>query len=501
MKYTLSALLLSLLSTHTAWAEDIRVIGEGKSLISQDLSLTRQQAFLAAKLDAVRQALVKINGPQVVADPLFEQKLPAISQQIADELIVHQHSQRDAQNNLVTSVTLQIDDLQLRSLISDQGIAAQTARNYPILIVMDEFFTTPTDQQKPLREFVQYFSDQSTHHQESANQHSQDSVQASAAYRQAAATQQLTSKKALYTDGQSAVGMGVRTASAASMSKAGKASYQEKSSASSNYELDRGEKDVQIYTQVTEYQPQNIGPAKQNYTLQAVLRQTNRYDLAIKDADVFRSKYFKGNLTLDQINDGKVLAGFVDAARQDSSDYLMVGTSIILDLGRNASTGLYACDGLINLKAYATADGTAIAADARSESASGTSPDQCRVNVANKLGDYAIGVTGPAIADYWKRRDLYGQTFIVTLKSLTGNLNDNTKDLFSEALEKIQGVTGKIVEKRSTRNELQLSVPYKGEQSLSRAVGGAMRPYAAFAQAGRQSDGNQLTICLEGTCP
>lgn len=501
MKQTLSVLLLSLLSGTTAWAEDIRVIGEGKSLISQDLSLTRQQAFLAAKLDAVRQALVKINGPQVVADPLFEQKLPALSQQIADEYIISQNSQRDAQNNLVTSVTLQIDDLQLRSLISDQGIATQTSRNHPILIVMDEFFTTPTDQQKPLREFVQYFSDQSVHHKESANHQRQDSVQASSAYRQAASAQQLTHKKALYADGQSAAGIGLRTASAASMSQAGKAAYQEKNSESSNYQIDSGEKDIQLYTHVTEYQPQ-VEPAKQNYTLQAVLRQTNRYDLAVKDADLFRSKYFQGgNLNLAQINDGKVLAGFVDAARQDASDYLMVGTSIILDLGLNASTGLYACDGLINLKAYATADGTAIAADARSESAQGASPDQCRVNVANKLGDYAIGVAGPAIADYWKRRDLYGQTFIVTLKSLTGNLNDNTKDLFSEALEKIQGVSGKIVEKRSTRNELQLSVLYKGDQSLSRAVGGAMRPYAAFANAGRLSDGNQLTICLEGTCP
>jgi hypothetical protein len=251
-----------------------------------------------------------------------------------------------------------------------------------------------------------------------------------------------------------------------------------------------------------EYQPRNVGPDKQNYTLQAVLRQTARYDLAVRDADLFRSKYFTGKpLTLDEMTNSSELSRFSAAARDEQTDYLMVGNTIILDNGKNAATGQFVCDGLLSLKTFSTEDGSAIAAEARSESASGNTPDQCRVNVANKMGNYAVGVVGHAISEYWKKRETYGREYSVVLRSLMGNLNENVKDSFSEAMESIQGLNSKVIERRSTRNELEVSLTYKGEKSLSRAIGSALKSQTSFAQSGRKVDGTKIVICLEGQCP
>jgi hypothetical protein len=96
----------------------------------------------------------------------------------------------------------------------------------------------------------------------------------------------------------------------------------------------------------------------------------------------------------------------------------------------------------------------------------GNTPDQCRVNVANKMGNYAVGVVGHAISEYWKKRETYGREYSVVLRSLMGNLNENAKDAFSEAVESMQGLNSKVIERRSTRGELEVSLTYKGEKSI-----------------------------------
>ncbi len=486
----------------SAVAEMLTIQGVGKAPITADAALTRTESFMAAKRDAVVQAVNRVNGPRSADDPMVQAKLDLIARQIADDRVLDQSTSRDAANNLVTTVKVQIDDLEIRTLLSDMGVGQKTARNFPIMIVMDEFFTTPTDNQKPLREVVEYTSDRSARHAESGSASASSdsrSVDAQASAAQASASGSSHGYYNGYYGGGASGGSAAASASAASRSYAASSSQ---SSEAASYSVDAEQKDIQTFKKLVEYQPRNVGPDRQNYTLQAVLRETNRYDLSVKDADLFRSKYFRGKaLTLDELNNGGGLAGFVAAARDESSDYLMVGNSIILDNGKSPTTGLYVCDGLLSLKTYATEDGTAIAAEARSESASGNSPDQCRTNVANKMGTYAIGVAGSAILEYWKRRDTYGRDYTVVLRSLMGNLTEDAKDAFSEALEGMQGINSKVVERKSTRSELEVSLTYKGEKSMSRAIGAALKGQGILANAGRKVDGTRVTVCLEGPCP
>ena len=106
-----------------------------------------------------------------------------------------------------------------------------------------------------------------------------------------------------------------------------------------------------------------------------------------------------------------------------------------------------------------------------------------------------------ASSEYWKKRETYGREYSVVLRSLMGNLNENSKDAFSEALESMQGLNSKVIERRSTRGELEVSLTYKGEKSLSRAIGAALKTQSAFASSGRKVDGTKIVICLEGQCP
>lgn len=520
-----SALLLStamMSLSLPAMAEMLTVSGIGKSLISADAALTRSDSLQSAKKDAIVQLVNKMNGPRAADDPAVQAKLDLIAKQLGDEFILDQSTSRDAANNLVTTVKIQIDDLQVRTLISDLGIAQTTARNYPILILMDEFFTTPTDSTKPLREVVEFSSDKGAAYAEKvhddatsasnseSSQSSAERVSAAAAYQSDAQVnaRRNTEVNGYYGSANEQVGVN------ASSSAAGKARYdaaaksesanKDSANASSSYghEVNAEQKDVQTFKKLVEYQPRNVGPDKQNYTLQAVLRQSSRYDLAVRDSDLFRSKYFTGKpLTMDEMTNSSELARFTAAARDEQADYLMVGNTIILDNGKNAATGQFVCDGLLSLKTFSTEDGSAIAAEARSESASGNTPDQCRVNVANKMGNYAVGVVGHSISEYWKKRETYGREYSVVLRSLMGNLNENAKDSFSEAMESMQGLNSKVIERRSTRNELEVSLTYKGEKSLSRAIGAALKTQAVFAQSGRKVDGTKIVICLEGQCP
>ena len=87
------------------------------------------------------------------------------------------------------------------------------------------------------------------------------------------------------------------------------------------------------------------------------------------------------------------------------------------------------------------------------------------------------------------------------LRSLMGNLTEDAKDAFSEALEGMQGLNSKVVERKSTRAELEVSLTYKGEKSMSRAIGAALKGQGILANAGRKVDGTRVTICLEGPCP
>ena len=256
------------------------------------------------------------------------------------------------------------------------------------------------------------------------------------------------------------------------------------------------------FRKLVEYQPQGGTPEKNNYTYAAIVREASKFDLNLIDSDLFRSKYFTGKpLTMEEIQNSSELSRYVAAARDNKADYFMVGNTVIINNGQSTATGTFICDGLVVLKAYSTEDGSVLATNARSESASGNSPDQCRANVANKLAGFVGTTLGSTIQNYWRQREEYGREYNIRLISLLGNLSDDSKDAFAEALEKMDGVKSKVIDRKSTRTEYEVALTYKGDKSITREIGSALKKVAAFKSAGRSSDGTTIKVCLEGPCP
>jgi len=511
VKKVLAAGALVVAAATLAGAEDVTVSGVGKAAITADISVTREGALREAKRAAIAAALTKLNGSSATNDPKVQAAIDKIVVQVGDDKIVDQSNSRDAANNFVTRVTMRFDDLELRKLVQDQGVASTVARNYPVLIVMDEFFTTKTDHQKPLRELVEYSHDKTatldTAHAASESASSASASASSGSYSSAGSyAARGSSSGGIAIGGDYAYGQRSAAASGAHRERGSSSSESASQSASASSSSDRTfaqQKDVVNFRKLVEYQPQNVGPEKNNYTYTALVREANKYDLNLKDNDVFRSRYFTGKpLTMEEMQNSGELARYVDAAGAEQADYFMVGNTVIIDNGRDKDTGAYICDGLVTLKAYSTQNSSLLASDARGESASAKdSPDQCRMAVANKLAGFVGSTLGSTIQNYWRQREEYGQEYNVTLRSLLGNLPDDTKDAFAEALEKMDGVKSKVIDRRSTRSEYEVMLTYKGDRSISREIGGALRKVAEFKSAGRKVKGTTINICLEGPCP
>lgn len=518
---TLLASLLCLAAT-PALAVELIIQGEGAAPITADIALTRESSQLAAKKNAVLAAIRKINGATAGDDPKVMAALEEIVRQVGNESIRDISTRRDAGNNFVTALKLVMDDKDFRKLVSDAGIGVKTANSYPVLVVMDEYFTTPTDTAKPLREVVEFFSDKSTHHKEdlaaTASASASASASESAAQRSQASTSGASSASAnerayvnTYNGMGSASGQyaaNSRHASAASSASASASESQSQSaeSASLNHSIDAGQKDVQSYRKLVEYQPQQTTPSDRSYTYEAILREAASYDLNILDNSLFRSRYFTGKpLTLQELQAGPELARYVQAARDElQADYFMMGSTIIYDLGKDPATGASRCDGVVTLKAFSTAESKVLATDARSESASGNSPDQCRINVANKLAVFTGSVVSTQIAEYWKNRNMYGQQYSVKLISLLGQLGFQPKNNFRKVLEQVKGVKEVPVQRKSGNAELEYSLQYGGDTPIADAIGeliAANPAFGAYPNFDVSTNGTTVRVCLESSCP
>ena len=495
-----------------SFAEDVVVSGIGSSLITPDIAVTRASSLQSAKRDAVVKAITKLNGATASNDPKIQAAVDQIIVQIGDDKIADQQNSKDAANNFITRVTIRIDENELRKLIQDHGIASTTARNYSIMVVMDEFFTTPTDQSKPLRELVEYSHDKTATSDASTISSdlavSSNTASAKSDYSGSANVSARQSSSATF-NADDYGGGGYGSARQNSGYSASNRENANSSSDSTNVSvavanLDKKsfdqKKDVVNFKKLVEYQPQNKGPEKNNYTYAALVREAG--DLNFLDNDLFRSKYFTGKpLTMEEMQNSSELARFVAAARESKADYLMVGNSIIINNDKNPNTGAFVCDGLVTLKAYATEDGSVLTTDARNESATGNSPDACRVAVANKLAGFVGRSLGSNIQNYWKLRDMYGREYNIRLVSLLGNLSDDIKDSFAESVESIGGLQSKVNERKSTRSEYEVAITYKGDKSVARSISSALKKLPVFAKTERKVEGTTLKFCLEGPCP
>jgi hypothetical protein len=540
MQKSLLALALAL-AFAPAYAKDFAVNGRGSvSISSGNPQSVRALSLADAKYKAVLNGVNKVNGPDSARDARIGDKLKAILDQIGDEHFVDRHGETvgDAYE---TSVTLAMDDKEFRTLLIDNGVAANTSttRSFSILAVMDEFFTTPTDLKAPLEELEEFshekgssFKDKSINAKASKQASASTSSSASMVDARSASSGKASGSydSRLDASGRTSVAAGARdgygSASMAGSSsgsvsardkgefsaegkqaaslKAASASSASSASASSSSAVSAKnvaaeDHDNVHYKKLIRYQPQNRGPEKTSQTYNALKGQLQDYDLKVLDNDVFRSKYFKNRpITIEQMQQSEELAKYVDFARADAkADFFMVGSSIIIDSGRNDATGDFRCTGVMTVKTYSTASKEDIASETTSETAAGINPNDCAGNLAKKLAATGGAVVSNRVQEYWKRRNAYGREFIVTLQG-SGLADAATRGLF-KSVKAIEGVEKTTLRSQSD-NEYQLVVVYKGE-AFKDELDDKLDAIPSYAARRSRVEGDQITICMSSCAP
>ncbi len=492
-----------------ASAEMLEVIGVGKAPITENSAATSAKAIKNAKRAAVEELLMKLISPSAPSDPKVTAAMEKILVQIGDNKIVKKNATKDDENNYEVTLTIRIDTLEFLKLMQTQGIAPTGDRLSKILVVMDEYHTTPTDKQKPLREVVEYS------HDKTATSESSLAASHSAASDTKASARESSASKANYAAGGSSSGYasgghsgtygggGYSAGGSSSGYAAGSAAQRSDSAADYSHQsaeassIDKKsfdqKKDVVNFKKLVEYQPQNVGPDKDNLTYAALMREARKFDLAMMDNSVLRSTYFRGkSLTIQEMDNSPELARYVEFARKNKADYFMMGNSIIRDLGSNQ------CDGVVSLKAFSTEDNELLAADMHNESARGTSSDDCRATVANKLA-YFVGKTiGSSIKDYHRQREVSGKEYTVVLLSAVGDLTGRMTSSFSKGLNNMKGISSKINVRNSTNREYEVVLAYKGEVPFTDALGDVLDAVPALKQSDYTVNGTRVEICLEG---
>lgn len=536
-------------------AVEIEVQGEGSTVITKDVSSVQYNAKKEATESAMTMAINRILGANAMKNPKVQEKFGEIISQINVYKVKQNNTARTEGNSYIINTVLIIDETKLRQLISDMGIALGTnvVRSSAILTIMDEFFTTDLQNPAPLREVTVYSYDRDTNYKEkeALSEKSMDSKAVSKRSQEASSVdargQSSGSLKARSEDSGSvsaknkesgsvsgkssfAASSPEASASASDRVNAGysqkgsvdakysqkgsvDAKYDEKGSVDARYakgssldtkslsknSLDYGrfvsasDNEHEFFTNIKEYQPKNGIPDRQNFTIKALQSSYQTYDIKILDNDRLRSKYFQNSpITLDKLENSAELDKYVKFSRDEAkADFFSIGSSIIVDWGKNPNTDSFVCDGMVGIKVYSTLDGEVIASGALTESASGNSPDQCRTNVAKKIGEGLGNLISNKVQEFWKKREMYGMEYVVIL---TGDVPPMTRIQFTNTIKKVQGVSN-VKQRTVESGKYEFVISYNGSDPLADAIFTqiASSPLSAtFNNYDYTVDGNQI---------
>jgi len=527
--YLIAAIIsLSLCLTVSAVAVEIQVQGEGSTPITSKVEDVQNKAKQEATRNALATALQRILGPDFLKDSKVKEKFNDVFSQLSVYKIKQTYDARREKKVYIVTTELILDETKLRQLLSDMGIALHTnvVRARAILTIMDEFFGKPSNLNLPQKESTVYKYDRDSKYKEEEKQSGKekeafavsDKDQSSGSFSgrervsgsDSARRQAEVSGfgKASDAYGKSSIGGSASYKDSADASYSGKSSvdakfsqkssldagYARKSSHDYGHFIDASENEHEYFEKIKEYQHLS-NPDKNNYAINSLQSAFQSHDIRILDNDLFRSKYFGDKvITIEQLNNSTDLAKYVKFARKDArADFFAIGNSVIIDNGKDKNTDLFTCDGSIVLKVYSTLDSETIASGVITEAAAGNSPDQCRAKAADKVGKVLGNVISSKIQEYWKKRQMYGSEYVLTL---VGNFPAMTRIQFTNVVKNIQGVSN-VTQRRMDDKELEFIITYNGSESLADSIFMrlASSPIASnFSNYDYSTEGNQIKL-------
>lgn len=397
-----------------------------------------------------------------------KEKFKDIVSQSSTYILDEDYSGEVIDSDYVAKAYLTIDETAFRELISDLGIAINTAniRSNTIMIILDEFFTRPSDLSKSV------LKKEVTTYDYNYDEKLKDTEKASSSL---SASDKSSSKRSGNYNSRSSGGYS-SAYGGGGYSSANRGAYSNSANSSSslnaksNYGkfVDYSKKENESFKNVKEFDVLSPTVSNLNYTVDSLTSAFEKYDIRKTTSDIFKSKYFKGKpITSDKLANSAELASYVTAARKEANaDFFAIGVSYIVDKGKNENTGKNECDGQVFIKVYSTLDGEIIASGTFSQTASGGSADQARAMTAQKVGNELGEVIAKKIQDYFKKRQMYGSEYIVQIK---GSFMPVEKMAISKALNSTQGI--KSVKPRIQDESMnEYAINYSGDEAVQDAV-------------------------------
>ncbi len=475
-KTIISVAVATLLFGATAYAEELETSGTSRIPVSGDISIVKAKAKNEAIKKAVSNALNKALGADASKQPNVSSKIDDIVEQL-DQFMTDENIKSDTEGlEYVVKYNMKFDDQKFRKLLSDMGIATNTnaVRSSAILVLMDEYFTTPTDMKAPLEEVTTYAKDKSSTFKAGESDKSFQANAESSKFKNdtslsASQRNQNASVAGANTYYGSAMGASASKSSGSIDAKdksSGEQASASVSSAESSKFVDASQNDTEFFQKIVKYQPKSAAPEKQNGTLTALYHVFGEYDLKHLDNDIFKSKYFGDKpITLEQLTNSAELAKYALAANTDQkADYFAMGSTIIVDKGKNQNTGNFTCDGTIVMKVYSTTgQAENISSGTLNETATGGTPDQCKGNIGKKLAEGFGPIISRQIQEYYKKRMMYGKEYIV---QLVGKFTLPQQNKFKKILPTLDGIKS-----FKARNSKEFVVTYAGEDIASTITG------------------------------
>lgn len=498
----------------TATLAQETVFGEGRVTIGAgDSASVRNAAKQEAMRDAVIQAIKDATALDA-GDPKFGTIVDSIAKQLRD---VRVRDERREGPEFVTRVEAMVDRKQIKNAIRGSDLDKSIDRSFSILMLVDEFLTSTLDLKMPIEELVEYKYDAGSSYSDKSRKASASSASSQSAIA-ASSNVNATSAAATKSSFSSNSAMGAQSGgdsvaaaqrSNATLQSAAASQYSAKqnlaaaaSAQSSNASMSQNNvaaasHEKESYKKLVKYQD-NSKPTNQPQFLNDFSGLLRDYDLRLMDSANVRSKFF-GNtqINLSLMSNSVEMSKFSEFARtKANADFLMMGTSTVIDAGKNAYTGQIACAINTELKAFSTSSGEMIAAVAEATQSSGINIEACKANASKKVAQLMAPLFAGRVLGYWTDRAARGRQFTVELKG--NSIPIPLRLAFAKALRDIPNVSD-VEKKEDGEGGVKVTMTLKGKADAMEAIYGAVSSQPAFATKNLDGEaaGELITLCLE----
>ncbi|MFA6145176.1 MAG: hypothetical protein WCW84_07080 [Sulfurimonas sp.] len=445
-KKILSIITATLLCGSLAFA-DTEANGKGEAGASEPDAVAIAEDKALHK--AVENLVELIMGPEALQQESITSKMDDIVEQVDVFKKKGEPKVSEKQGKVIVNYKLVVDDEKFRKVLKNKGISLSlttSLKQARIMVIMDEVFTIPTDQNKPLEVTKKSFKDKSKSYDERENldvKQKERDMASSDSRTQLDASSKSRSAGVVGYDNYYGSG-GAAYASKNSASSGYKNSESAQAASSKDNSLNYGKSvnaranDVEITEETVKYQQRNTAADTDvSAAMQKMIDSLLKYSVTTVNSDSLVGDFFGDKFDTSMLT-GSNLGRFLEKAQRstEKAGFIAIGRTTIRDKGIQENN-MYLCEGDSNVKIYSLPEKTNLASPNISARGTGTTADECRSKLSGNLGTLVGLEVGKTIQDNFRDNAHEGKVYTV---QLVGDYDQSSVYEFKDIVERAANV-------------------------------------------------------------